>query len=173
MKATAIAASICALQVLSAANVIAKGATIGIYAIVDDVALEPNDNAPERVCIRGVFIVPVPESSGQYKAPQRGSLYFRLVPGMDSVARTEWTALKALAGTNQAIGFAQYWVPNPNDRFGNPHHALKVRVWGAGDVPEPDVYPLRHSRGIVKTGDKDDPDFARIAGLLKSFSEGR
>lgn len=172
MKATAIATSICALLALSTATVIAKGGTIGIYAIIDDVVLEPNDNAPERVRIRGVFVVPVPQSSGQYKAPQRGYLYFRVAPGMDSVVKTEWADLKALAGTGQSVGFAQYWVPNPNDRLGNPHHALRVRVRDDSDVAEPDVFPLRHSRGIAKTGDRDDPDFEKIVGLLKGFSQG-
>ena len=171
MKTTAIAASMCALLALSTATLVAKGGTIGIYAIIDDVSLEPNDNAPERVRIRGVFVVPVPQTSGQYKAPQRGDLYFRVAPGMDSVAKTEWADLKALVGTGQGIGFAQYWVPNPNDPFGNPHHALRVRVRDDSDVDEPDVYPLRHSRGIVKSGDEDDPDFEKIVGLLKGFSQ--
>ena len=172
MKAIAIVASMCALVALSTTTAIAKGGTIGIYAIVDDIVLEPNDNAPERVRIGGVFVVPVPQSSGQYKAPQRGHLYFRLAPGMDSVVRTEWAELKALAGTGQGVGFAQYWVPNPNDRFGNPHHALRVKVRDDSDLDEPDVYPLRHFRGIVQTGDKDDPDFAKIVDLLRSFPQG-
>jgi hypothetical protein len=170
MKTTAIAASIYALLALSTATLVAKGGTIGIYAIIDDVSLEPNDNAPQSVRIRGVFVVPVPETSGQYKAPQRGYLYFGQIPGMESVVRTEWAELKALAGTGQGVGFAQYWVPNPNDRFGNPHHALRVKVRDDSDLDEPDVYPVRHSRGIVKTGDKDDPDFAKIVDLLRSFA---
>jgi hypothetical protein len=171
MKTTAIAASMCALLALSTATLVAKGGTIGIYAIIDDVSLEPNDNAPECVRIGGVFVVPVPQTSGQYKAPQRGYLYFRMAPGMDSVAKMEWADLKALVGTGQGIGFAQYWVPNPSDRFGNPHHALRVRVRDDSDVAEPDVYPLPHSRGIAKTGDKDDPDFEKFVGLLQSFSQ--
>jgi len=170
MKAAAITGSMCAFLLLSSTAVIAKGGTIGIYAIVDDVGLEPNDNAPQRVRIRGVFVVPVPGSSGEYTAPQRGYLYFRLAPGMDSVAQKEWADLKALVGTGQGIGFAQYWVPNPEDRLGNPHHALRVRIRDDSDVAEPDVYPLRHSRGIAKSGDKDDPDFEKIVGLLKGLS---
>ena len=78
MKAASIIASVCAVLALSTAVVIAKRGTIGIYAIVDRVAFEPDEKLPERVRIWGVFVVPVPMSSGQYKAPQRGYLYFRI-----------------------------------------------------------------------------------------------
>jgi hypothetical protein len=47
---------------------------------------------------------------------------------------------------------------------------LSVRVRDDRDVAEPDVYPLQHSRGIAKTGDKNDPDFEKIVAVLKSFS---
>ena len=83
MKAASVAALICAVIVLSATVVIAKhnpGKTIGIYAIVDKVVFEPDEKSPERIRIWGVFVVPVLMSSGHYKEPQRGYLYFRIAP---------------------------------------------------------------------------------------------
>src|SRR5437762_14339264 len=83
------------MVLVSATPLLAKGGTIGIYAIVDKVAFEPDETSPERVRICGVFVVPVPMSSGRYKAPQRGCLYFRMAPGMERIAEHDWRDLKA------------------------------------------------------------------------------
>lgn len=167
MKSRRIIVCLCAVLTVSAIHVLAKGGSIGIYAIVDKVEFEPNEESPERVRIWGVFIVPVPMSSGQYRAPQRGYVYFRMVPGLERVAEQEWHELKAVAGTGQGIGFAQYWVPNSADPNGNPHHSLTVEVHDDGYAVSPEVYPLRHQRGIVWTGDGADPDFERIMAQLQ------
>ena len=171
MKAASIVALICAVLALSTTVVTAKRGTIGIYAIVDKVAFEPDEKSPERIRIWGVFVVPVPMSSGQYKTPQRGYLYFRLAPGMERVAKQEWADLKAVAGTGQGIGFAQYCVANPADPFGNTHQSLVVQVHRDGDAVVPDVYPLPHARGIVKTGDNADPDFESIMVQLHKVAQ--
>ena len=42
----------------------AKNGNIGIYGIVDKVVFEPDGSSPERVQIWGLFVVPVPISSG-------------------------------------------------------------------------------------------------------------
>jgi hypothetical protein len=54
---------------------VAKNRNIGIYGIVDKVVFEPDGSSPERIQIWGLFVAPVPISSGLYKAPQRGSLF--------------------------------------------------------------------------------------------------
>ena len=147
----------------------AKRGSIGIYAIVDRVTFEPDEASPERIRIWGVFVVPVRMSSGEYKKPQRGRLYFRIAPAMErEIARQEWRKLKDLAGTGECIGFGQYWVANPADRFGNPHHSLEVRVYRDGDMSTPDDYPRPHSRGIVTTGDQNEPDFKSIVTELRN-----
>src|SRR6185436_5152703 len=40
---------------------------VAVYAIVDDVEFEPSSFEPERVWISGVFVVPVPISSGLHE----------------------------------------------------------------------------------------------------------
>lgn len=125
---------------------------LGIYAIVERVVFEPSESAPQRIQIWGAFVVPVPMSSGQYKPAERGYLYFKVAPGKEEITRKEWADLKAVAGTGQGIGFAQYWVANPNDPSGNPHHALDIRVHKAGDSVVPDYYPL--GIGIMKMGNQ-------------------
>jgi len=158
MKAASVAALICAVIVLTATVVIAKHSTIGIYAIVDKVVFEPDEKSPERIRIWGVFVVPVPMSSGHYREPQRGYLYFKIAPGMEQASKREWGELKALAGTGQCIGFAHYWVANPADPLGNPHHSLEVQVHRNGDEAAPDIYPLPHRRGIVRSADEVAPE---------------
>jgi hypothetical protein len=158
---------------------IAKGGTIGIYAVIDQVTFEPEGPSPNLVKISGVFVIPRPMTSGAYETARRGYLYFRIPPGMEEAARKDWNELRTTAGTGRVVGFCQYWVPNPADPSspghagGNPHRALEVRILAAGAAASPEVYPLPHSKGIVKAGDQGDPDFAKIAAELLAKSAAR
>jgi hypothetical protein len=142
---------------------LAKRGNIGIYAIVDRIVFEPNDNSPERLQIWGVFVVPVRMSSGEYQAAQRGVLYFRVVPGMEEAARKEWAELKTMAGTGRAFGFTNYWMPDPTDSQRST--SLEVHVYKNRDLGAPNSYPL--GIGILKTNDGTNPDFDRIVTQLK------
>jgi len=155
---------------LTSTSVIAKNATIGIYAVIDEVTFEPDGPSPNFIRISGVFVVPVPISSGQYRSPQRGYLYFRIPPGMEQATRKDWNELKTLAGTGRAAGFGQYWVRIPNDPEGNGYQSLEVRVHTDGDAAAPEVYPLPHPKGIVKAGDKEDFQFDNIVAQLQKAS---
>jgi len=114
---------------------------IGIYALVDKVAFEPNADKPERIRISGVFSVAqeTPDNSTVYSMPQRGYLYFTL-PGLPSVnqdlARREWADLKSIAGTRQVVGFGASW-------------GTKFRVRKPDeDARAADEYPI--ANGVVK-----------------------
>ncbi len=151
-------------------SVLAKNASIGIYAIVDQVTFEPGAGAPHSVRISGIFVVPVPMSSGKYRSPQRGYFYFGIAPGAEQATQRDWSELKILAGSGKVVGFGQYWVPNPDDPQGNPHHSLEVTVHAEGDLTTPDVYPLPRLQGVteVKSGTKEtDPDSDKIAAQLR------
>jgi hypothetical protein len=89
---------------------------------------------------------------------------------MEQATRKDWNELKTVAGTGRAVGFAQYWVPNPNNPHGNPHHSLKVRVHADGEVALPEAYPLPHPKGIVKAADHDDRNFENIVAELQKAS---
>src|SRR5262249_54989068 len=151
---------------LSGTTALAKRGTIGIYAIVDNVACELNEESPERVRIWGTCVVPEPMSSGLYNAPQRVNVEFKLAPGLSQVVRQRVRELEDVIVPGRYFGFGQYWVHYPADLFGNPHHSLEIHIHQDGDVAVPDDYPLSHSRGIVKTGDPSDPDFEKIAAEL-------
>ena len=172
MKPAFILVVVALLLSLMTTSVIAKNGTIGIYAVIDEVTFEPTGPSANFIRISGVFVVPVPMSSGEYSSPQRGYLYFQIPAGMEQSTRKEWNELKTVAGTGRAVGFAQYWVPNRNDPQGNPHHSLEVRVHKDGNGAPPMVYPLRHRKGIVKAGGQEDPDFGKIAAQLQKASRG-
>jgi hypothetical protein len=168
MRPTLILVVVALLLSLTPTSMIAKNGTIGIYAVIDAVTFEPDGSSPNFIRISGVFVVPVPISSGQYRSPQRGYLYFRIRPGMEQATRKDWNELKTLAGTGRAVGFGQYWVPIPNDPQGN--QSLEVSVHTDGDAASPEVYPLPHAKGIVKAGDKEDFQFDKIVAQLQKAS---
>src|ERR1700757_492708 len=91
-----VAASIL-LLLLPPKPAIAKNASIGIYAIIDHVSFEPDSGIPDSVRISGIFVVPVPMSSGNYRTPQRGYLYFRIARGAEQATQRDWNQLKNLA----------------------------------------------------------------------------
>jgi hypothetical protein len=157
---------------LTLSSVLAKNATVGIYAIVDKVTFEPDGSSPDYVRISGVFVVPVRLSSGSYQKPQRGYLYFRIAPGTEQATRRDWNELKATAGSGNEVAFGQYWVPNPDDPQGNPHHSREVVVHAEGDSATSDVYPLPRPGGVTKVDAmvhdvNRDPDVEKIAAQLQ------
>ena len=167
MKSAYVSVAALLLFSLAPTSVFAKNVTIGIYGVIDQVTLEPDGVSPTLVRISGVFVVPVPVSSGDYRPPRRGYLYFQIRPGMEQATRKDWNELKSIAGTGQVIGFGQYWVPNPDDPSGNPHHSLEITVHADSDAAPPDIYPLPNLKGIVKHGDRGDPDFDKIAAQIQ------
>ena len=152
---------------LTVTIITAKGSGVGIYARIDQVDFDQGGPLSKTVQISGVFVIPVPMSSGAYQAPQRGYLYFWIPSDREQAARNELDQLRTVAGTRQVVGFAFYWVPNPNDPGGNPHHSLEVRVRRTGEGAAPDVYPIRYPKGVVRAGDENFD--AAIAAKLRNF----
>jgi len=79
---------------------------IAAYAIVENVVMEPNDTASDRIQVWGVFMLETAPQSSSYSSPQRGYLYYRIPPNNDAKAtRAVWSDLKKVAGTGMTIGF--------------------------------------------------------------------
>src|SRR5207245_752697 len=57
-----------------------------VYARVDRVVLEPNDDAPEAIHVWGVFSLAKPNDPNEYLPPAKGYMYFRL-PSHNTVGR--------------------------------------------------------------------------------------
>jgi len=131
---------------------------VGIYAIIDEVTLEPSDYEPEKALISGVFVVPEPISSGLHRPPLRGYLYFSLNHDAPNSTRADWEALREAAGTGRVVGFGQYWMSCANTRLAHPGlpelppHAncsLEVRVHSDPSLATPEPYPAPSVEGVI------------------------
>ena len=105
---------------------------IGVYGRVDKVVMEPNDQAPQRIQVWGVFAMASPENGNDYLPPARGYLYYTL-PSSAQLALKEWADLKAVAGTGQIVAFGTRFHSSPR----------RVRLRNAEERPEsPDAYAM-------------------------------
>jgi hypothetical protein len=79
----------------------------GIYALVDKVELEPNEQSPERIKLWGAFSRAgfLPGRGDEYLPPAQGYMYFSLVTGHERECRAEWADFKHIAGTGQCVAF--------------------------------------------------------------------
>jgi hypothetical protein len=179
MKLVPFLVALATLLLIPPNSVVAKGEDAGIYAIVDQVTFEPEGDSPNFVRISGVFVVP-PLPIGSYRncklvgymCPRRGYLYFRITPGTEAATRRDWSELRAVAGSGKVVAFGPYWLPNPDDPQGNPHHSLQVTVHAEGDSATPEVYPI--PGGVMKAVDMvhspNHPLFDKIAAQLQEAS---
>ena len=134
-------------------QVVHASGPIAIYARVDKVEFEPNAEKPDRILVRGVFIM-AGKDPGVYSAPQAGYIYCALpapgatMPGgawqiaanATDLARIEWNDLKAVAGTRQVVGFGS---TGRND-------AEKLRIRKPDEKPNsPDEYPIGNGVGKI------------------------
>jgi hypothetical protein len=112
---------------------------VGIYGIVEKVVFEPSEKSPERIQIWGAFSFVnggVDGTAGTSK-PQRGYLYFTLPSGSRSdqlAVKTEWTDLKTVAGTGQAVGFGSWF-------YGGPFEGFELRSRGSNTGADVRVRP--------------------------------
>jgi hypothetical protein len=97
---------------------------IGVFAKIDKVVLEPNDNVPDRVQLWGSFCLADQKDRDSYLPPQKGFLYYKLPAEKSEAARKEWNDLKATAGTGTVIG------------FGSRHGAQRTRM----HIPSPTAW---------------------------------
>jgi len=104
--------------VLVASASLAASGGISFYGIVERVVFEPAEAGAERIQLWGAFAYVDSETPGNPAVSKaaRGYLYFRVrsdIAGFTSErevenTRREWTDLKRIAGTGQAIGFGSW-----------------------------------------------------------------
>jgi hypothetical protein len=168
MRFRAVLAVVCVLLMSLAAG---ASSPVGIYGIVEKVVFEPGEANAERIQVWGAFaFVDGGASGGSLDVSQamRGYLYFTLSSRATPTAiagglplntspdvsdsdlasvRREWTDLKAVAGTGQAVGFGEWRYAGGYRRFMTSRPELAVRAVSARPA-DPGVY--RTNAGIVK-----------------------
>jgi hypothetical protein len=129
---------------------------VGVYAFIDKVVLEPNEQKPERIQIWGGFALA--EGYGYTYAPaKRGYLYYSIKPGDEETVRKEWADLKSMAATDQFVAFGA-------------RHKPKGTIRAADAKPEkPDVYPIGF--GLTKVKRHDYEPIKDLAKLKKTPAE--
>src|SRR5436309_13448379 len=186
---TAKAILVAGVLLFAAADLVASG-PVGIYAIIEKVIFEPSEQATERIQIWGAFAVVDGGLTrpGATSKPLRGYLYFKLPDGSaQAAAKTEWTDLKTVAGTGQAIGFGNWgfvgrvqdFGSRPTSSLGIPYflelypgggRQTDVRVRRDYDASaSPAVYST--NAGIVKLADQGS--HAEIVKQLKEALKAR
>ena len=121
---------------------------VGIYAIVDKVVMEPNEQSAQAIQVWGTF-----STNRDPSAAKRGYLYFRasVVSEYREIAVREWMDLKAVAGTGQAVAFGQHYFYMDQLAAADAYAKALPRVRPASEKPAaPDGYPL--NLGVSKLG---------------------
>ena len=152
--------AVCVLAIVSLGIALSQGSDFeGAYALIEKVVLEPNEQAPNRIQIFGVFAMAnSADKKAGYLPPQRGYLYFALPiddPRMSTSLpqlRREFADLKALAGTRKAVA------------LGGRGDYSKIRVRKPDEKPaSPDAYVPNLGLTLVRT----NTDYAPIKSLLE------
>jgi hypothetical protein len=130
---------LCGLIASSAALLWASGPA-GCYVIVDKIILEPNDSAPKRIQVWGLFSIADSKTGNTYLAPQTGYMYFELQASQEKPTLAEWADLKKVAGTESVIAFAQRYEWNGRLRK------------ASAKVESPEPYPVYNGITRVVTG---------------------
>jgi hypothetical protein len=102
-----------ALIVVTVLNVSASG-PLGLFAVVEKVVFEPNEQAAERIQLWGAFAFVAGGVQGTFTAPpQRGYFYFSIPESYSQkqreTVRKEWADLKSVAGTSQGVAFGDFF----------------------------------------------------------------
>jgi len=126
---------------------------MGVYCIVDKVVLEPAA-MPDRAQVWGTCAL-ANTNDWYFRAPAKGYFYFAAPAGREAAARAEWSDLKSVAGTGQAVGFARRYQPVGRFRADTEKPA------------EPDQYPLHI--GVVKIGERPVvPEVREVVEKIKA-----
>jgi hypothetical protein len=153
MRRVSCLAALCLLLLL-AAEAPASTPT-GIYVLVDEVVLEPNEAKPERILIRGVFMNEIDQGrknpDSNVRNPKAGWMAFKLAPGKEELCRLEWKDLKAVAGKGQVVAFGSIDAPVLHESYTVAKAVQKDRPKGDPEL----VYPIGH--GMYQLRPDSDP----------------
>jgi hypothetical protein len=116
------------------AQTLVASTPVGLYALIDRVVLEPNDQSPERIQVWGSFALVdrgIDAARGTTK-PKKGYLYFEMPPlataAEVAAVRREWADLRAVAGTNQGVAFGSYRYVGAFDDKTTMYVAVRIGV---------------------------------------------
>lgn len=89
--------------VVGAVAAVRAGGPPLVYAVIDEVVVEPAKGDPERVTIKGSFVRVGEMKDLKYGAPVAGEMHFGLNKAAADKCRDEWKLLAKAAGTGRAV----------------------------------------------------------------------
>jgi hypothetical protein len=107
---------------------------LGVYALIDRVAIEPAEGRPERILVRGTFIVANDRDPKKAIGPVQGFLAYRIATEWEEGCIQEWQELREAAGTNDVVAFGARGQTNgtvktrPDDPAEPPDYVLNVGI---------------------------------------------
>lgn len=127
---------------------------VGVYGLVEEVLLHPDDQNPTRVEVRGVFSVAAGQLGDEYRPATAGYLAFTIEAGQEKPTRDQWRDLRSVAGTGECVAFGTRYS----------QQGVRVRPVGRGDlattpyqvhmgvrkVENADYEPIRQLRYVVR-----------------------
>jgi hypothetical protein len=131
---------------------------VGAYCILEQVVVDPDDDAPEHVQMWGAFVLADSASTSGYGRATRGYMYYACPPGRSTTCTSDWADLRWIAGIGKAIGYGLRG--KPIGRLRREDEALA----------SPDLYPI--GGGLVKVESKD-PAFTDLVAQLKAALAAR
>lgn len=139
---------------------------MGIYSLVEDVAVEPGgEGTPAAIRIYGVHALAYRPQSGStrgqglYTEPDEGYLYFRCGAADAEACALEWKDLQAAVGDDRCAAYGHRYLtdPEPNGRLRSFDEAPE----------DPDSYPIGQGVVMVSQGDWE------ICEALRAFAASR
>lgn len=89
---------------------------MGVYALVDDVRMEPSEGDPERIVVHGSFLLANDWDLKKATGPVQGYLYYRVSAKSEAACRREWEEIRKAAGTDRMIAFGALGAANGSVR---------------------------------------------------------
>ena len=151
--------------------------TVGIYAVVERVVFQPNEDAPERIQVFGAFAFQdsLRAGSSAFTTPERGFMYFRLPEGASrTTAQREWEDIASVAGTGEAIAFGRFnyagLIPSATASLGSgfsmgSNMGVRLAVDTPGANPATAAAYLPGELGIIRLG---EGNYEEIAAQLRA-----
>jgi hypothetical protein len=106
----------------------------GIYALVDRVELQPNEQNPERIKLWGAFCLAAGRGD-EYLPPAQGYMYFSLVKDHERECRAEWADFERVAGTGQCVAFGNRYGVKRGVRQAKLHGVRQAKLHSKPDAP--------------------------------------
>ena len=147
----------------------------GVYAVIDQARLLPDDEHPVSIDLRGAFALAESGLRDYVRAPVYGRLVMTAPEGKRDECVTVWRDLVRLAGTGTVVGFSsryeQQGMEVCTERDEHPRIGVMAAGWSVRKVENIDWGPARDLRRVCRLIAPLDGGTASVSVTRRSDSE--